>query len=96
MSHIPPRLTSHDCAQLSSSLPQWQLEGDVLVRALSFADFTSALAFVNRVAPLAEQLGHHPDVLLAWGRVELRLTTHDAGGLTHLDVALATAIDALP
>jgi 4a-hydroxytetrahydrobiopterin dehydratase len=96
MSHVPPRLTSHECAQLSTLLPLWQIDDDVLERRFTFADFNSALAFVNRLAPLADTLGHHPDVALAWGRVVVRLSTHDAGGLTSLDVALAHAIDALP
>lgn len=74
----------------------WQ-EADGLVKDLEFEDFGAAFAYVTRVALLAEQRGHHPDVLLhGWRHVRLTLKTHDAGGaVTGADRAMADAIDAL-
>jgi 4a-hydroxytetrahydrobiopterin dehydratase len=76
----------------------WKTEGDALVSDRHFADFATALAFVNAVAAVAEERNHHPDILLhGWNRVRLTLTTHDAGGtVTDADHALAAAIDGLP
>ena len=74
----------------------WTESDGALVRDLQFADFAEAMAFVNRVADLAEQRDHHPDILVhGWNKVRLTLTTHSAGGLTDADRALADAIDAL-
>jgi 4a-hydroxytetrahydrobiopterin dehydratase len=73
----------------------WQREGDELVKVAKRADFVGALAFVNAVGALAEDANHHPDIDIRWNTVTLRLTTHDAGGLTAKDVELARAIDAL-
>jgi 4a-hydroxytetrahydrobiopterin dehydratase len=67
-----------------------------IVRELKFADFASAVAFVNRVAELAEQANHHPDILIhGWNKVRLTLSTHSAGGLTNADFALAGRIETL-
>jgi 4a-hydroxytetrahydrobiopterin dehydratase len=76
----------------------WKTEGDALVQERKFADFAAALAYVNAVGAVAEERGHHPDILLhGWNRVRLTLSTHDAGGtVTDADHALAAAIDALP
>ncbi len=59
-------------------------------------DFAAALAYVNAVGALAEEMDHHPDIDIRWNTVTLRLTTHSEGGLTHLDLDLARLIDALP
>jgi 4a-hydroxytetrahydrobiopterin dehydratase len=76
----------------------WKTEGGALVQERKFADFAAALAYVNAVGAVAEERGHHPDILLhGWNRVRLTLSTHDAGGtVTDADHALAAAIDALP
>jgi 4a-hydroxytetrahydrobiopterin dehydratase len=82
--------------ELQRRLPQlegWSLEGGALVRRWTWRDFSEAFAFLTRVALLAERHDHHPDIHNVWNRVELRLTTHDAGGLTALDLALAGAIN---
>jgi 4a-hydroxytetrahydrobiopterin dehydratase len=71
------------------SLPNWQIESGALVRTFTFADFRAALAFVNRVGELAEAAAHHPDIDIRYNRVRLSLVTHDAGGLTEKDFALA-------
>lgn len=66
-----------------------------LEKELTFPDFASGLALVNRVGALAEDEGHHPDLLLAWGRVRITIYTHKAGGLTRSDFILAAKIDQL-
>ena len=75
----------------------WTLEeaGDheQLVKCFEFENFVDAVGFVNRLTPIAEAEGHHPDLLVAWGRVEVMLWTHAAGGLTENDFVLAARID---
>ena len=73
----------------------WEHVGDELVTTVELHDFAAALAFVNAVAAAAEAVDHHPDIDIRWNKVRLVLTTHSAGGLTVLDVALAAAIDRL-
>ena len=73
----------------------WERSGDAIRRTYTFPDFSSAVGFVVRVSMLAEKRDHHPDVELAWGRASLSWTTHDAGGLTSLDLELAAGSDAL-
>jgi|ERR1700722_9327625 len=79
--------------QLTDST-QWKIVNEHhIVRAFKFPDFKSALAFVNRIGELAEQQGHHPDLLLAWGKVEATIWTHAVDGLTESDFILAAKID---
>ena len=74
----------------------WEREGDEIVREWRFEDFAGAIAFVNRVAEVAEEVNHHPDILLhGWNKVKLSLTNHSAGGLTETDFAMAGRFDAL-
>jgi 4a-hydroxytetrahydrobiopterin dehydratase len=74
----------------------WREEGGRLVRDLGFGDFAEAMAFVNRVAAVAEEAGHHPDILVhGWNRVRLTLSTHAEGRLTQADRDLARRIDAV-
>jgi 4a-hydroxytetrahydrobiopterin dehydratase len=76
---------------------QWTREGDAIVRDLRFPDFAAAMAYVNRVAAVAEQANHHPDILVhGWNNVRLTLSTHDVGGLTRADVEMAGRIDDVP
>ncbi len=82
-------------ARALESLPGWQREGDALVREYRFKNFREAMAFVNRVAELAEEQRHHPDITIVYNRVRLALSTHEAGGITERDLALAQRIDAL-
>ncbi|WP_426956653.1 4a-hydroxytetrahydrobiopterin dehydratase [Muricoccus radiodurans] len=84
-------------SELSSLLPSWTpVEGrDAIRRRFRFADFNAAFGFMTRVALLAEKADHHPEWSNVWNRVEIVLTTHDAGGLSERDVALAAAIDSL-
>ena len=74
----------------------WRREGESIVREYKLADFASAIAFVNRIAELAELANHHPDILVhGWNKVRLQVSTHSEGGLTGADFALAAEIDGL-
>lgn len=70
-------------------------DGEALERSYRFKDFAEAFAFLTRVAAHAEAVDHHPEFTSVWNRVDFRLTSHDAGGVTQRDVALAEAIDEL-
>ena len=76
-------------------LPGWELRDGSLHRELDLADFRAAFAFMTRVAFEAEELNHHPNWSNVWNRVEIDLSTHDAGGITHLDLELARRISTL-
>ncbi|WP_164156335.1 4a-hydroxytetrahydrobiopterin dehydratase [Sandarakinorhabdus rubra] len=82
-------------AVLAAQLPDWQVDGEHLKRSFRFKDFSEAFGFMARVALLAEAQDHHPEWFNVWNRVDIALTTHDAGGLSVRDVKLARAIDAL-
>jgi 4a-hydroxytetrahydrobiopterin dehydratase len=71
----------------------WQIEKGALQKQFNFKDFTGAFAFMTRVAPVAEKLGHHPDWTNVYNRVTVRLSTHEAGALTDLDFQLASKMD---
>jgi len=75
----------------------WTLDesGKALVRSLKFKDFSEAFAFLTRVAMHAEKVDHHPEFTSVWNRVDFRLTSHDAGGVTERDTRLAEAINKL-
>lgn len=74
-------------------LAGWRRDGDALVRDLRFPSFMDAIRFIDRVAVVAEEADHHPELTNVYWNVGIRLTTHDAGGITERDVALARAID---
>jgi len=74
----------------------WRREGDEIVRDFKFDDFAGAIAFVNRVAGVAEEANHHPDILVhGWNKVRLSVTNHSQGGLTEADFTLAAKVDEL-
>ena len=74
----------------------WRQEDEALIRDCEFEDFVAAMAFVNRVADLAEEVNHHPDILVhGWNKVRLTLTTHSEGKVTDNDHAMAERIDSL-
>ena len=74
----------------------WEREGDEIVREWRFEDFAGAIAFVDRVAEVAEEANHHPDILVhGWNKVKLSLTNHSAGGLTAADFDMAGRLDRL-
>jgi len=89
------RLTPAERDAALADLPHWTLSEDDLAinRNLVFDDFAEAFGFMARVALVAEKADHHPEWFNVYNRVEIRLTTHDAGGLSSRDVALARAID---
>jgi len=82
-------------AALATELPDWTLDGEHLKRSFRFKDFNAAWGFMARVALLAEAQDHHPEWFNVYNRVDIALTTHDAGGLSARDMRLARAIDAL-
>lgn len=90
------RLSSDEVtARLKSLHNGWQQENSHLVREFKFDDFKSAFGFVAGITRLAENLNHHPDIELGWGRVKVSLTTHSDGGLSDRDFELASHIDDL-
>lgn len=85
-------------AQIKAALPtvpQWRRKAAVITRTFEFKDFVAAMKFVNAVAKAAEKAWHHPDIDIRWNKVTLALSTHDAGGLTEKDFALAAKFDLL-
>lgn len=76
-------------------LPDWAREGDSLVRTAQLPSFPAAIAVVDRVAELAENANHHPDIDIRWRTLTFRLSTHSAGGLTEKDFSLAAQIDSV-
>ncbi len=80
---------------LLKKLPEWDLENNTIVRVMEFDDYMEGIDFINAVAEIAEEAGHHPDVDIRWCTITLRLTSHDVGGLTELDIDVAKKIDTL-
>lgn len=91
-----PALKGDQLHSYSHQLPQWKVvEEHHITRLFTFPDFKQALDFVNRVGAVAEEQGHHPDLLLTWGKVEVTLWTHKVDGLTESDFIMAAKIDSL-
>lgn len=88
-----PLLSDSDIDHQLASLPKWRRSGKSITRSLTFNNFVDAFSFMTRVALLAEKANHHPDWSNVYNRVDIVLSTHDAGGLTQKDFDLATAID---
>jgi 4a-hydroxytetrahydrobiopterin dehydratase len=76
-------------------IPEWSFEEGSIVRNFMFGDFREAMSFVNSVAMVAERAGHHPDIDIRYNKVGLALSSHDAGGITEKDFALAKEIGAI-
>ena len=90
---VPP-LKGAALDSLKAQLPGWDvIEEHHLRKAFTFPDFQKALDFVNRAGAIAEEQGHHPDILLAWGKAEVTTYTHKINGLTESDFVLAAKID---
>lgn len=84
--------------ELNSALkkcPEWEIEKKYIVRVFEFEEFMDGIDFVNNVGEIAEEAQHHPDITIKHTRVALKLTTHDVGGVTELDIQLAQRIDNL-
>lgn len=96
---VPP-LTGKDLEAIHQQLPDpadWKVVNEHhLTRAYTFPNFKQALDFVNKVGAAAEEQGHHPDIVLKWGKVEIALWTHKIDGLTESDFIMAAKIDRLP
>lgn len=90
-----PLLSADERAHALKELPEWQLDGagKAISRSFTFKNFSEAFGFMSRVALKAESLKHHPEWRNVYNKVEITLTTHDAGGLTARDTELARAID---
>ncbi|MGO8997956.1 MAG: 4a-hydroxytetrahydrobiopterin dehydratase [Polyangiaceae bacterium] len=101
--HRPVKLDASAIEAFLSAHEGWARGGsgsvpppaDSIVRSYTFADFSAALGFVVRVGLAAEKMDHHPDIELGWGKARVRWSTHDAGGVTSLDLQLAEMTDAL-
>jgi 4a-hydroxytetrahydrobiopterin dehydratase len=89
------RLASAQIKDALKAVPGWKRKGSVISRTYAFKDFVVAMNFVNGVARAAEKACHHPDIDIRWNQVTLALTTHDAGGLTEKDFAMAARCDRL-
>ena len=92
---VPP-LKDEEITRLLSDVPGWQVvAAHHLLKMYTFPDFAQALKFVNGVGAIAEAEGHHPDLLLSWGKVEVKIWTHKINGLTESDFILAAKIEEL-
>lgn len=92
---MPRPLDADTLRERLAQLPAWRVDEGALRRDFAFADFSEAFAFLCRVALAAEKRDHHPDIANSYRNVTLRLSSHDAGGITERDLELAGAIDAL-
>jgi 4a-hydroxytetrahydrobiopterin dehydratase len=92
---VPP-VQGEELKKMLQHVPHWKAVTEHhILRTFTFPDFQKALDFVNRVGAVAEQQGHHPDILLGWGKAEITLWTHKVDGLTESDFIMAAKIDKL-
>ena len=89
------KLSQADIDQRMKTINGWTLQGDEIRKQYTFKDFVAAIAFVNRLAPIAEAADHHPDILINYKRVTLTYSTHSEGGLTEKDFVGAATADEL-
>lgn len=87
------KLEIEQIKQFLPAVPDWMLIGDSIVKEYKFKNFVEAMRFVNKVADIAEEEGHHPDFFISWNKVKLILSTHVAHGLTENDFILAAKIN---
>ena len=87
------KLTPQQIELALERITDWRLDSDAILRHFVFQDFSQAFAVMTRIALIAEKLGHHPEWRNVYNRLEIRLTTHDVGGLSELDFRMAKAID---
>jgi 4a-hydroxytetrahydrobiopterin dehydratase len=88
-------LSSDEIKKALANMPRWQFTGKTLSCELSLKDFAEAMVLVNRVAEIAEEMNHHPDITIQYNRVGFQLWSHDAGGVTSRDLKLAQRINEL-
>jgi 4a-hydroxytetrahydrobiopterin dehydratase len=87
------KLSAEEIQSNLAELEDWKADSDKLSKRFTFPNFAEALAFVNRAGEIAERMDHHPDINFGWGYAEFFITTHDRGGITDFDFALAKEID---
>ena len=90
-----PLLSEQEIERRLHALAGWERQGDALRREFKLRDFAGSVEFVNRIAPVAEEMNHHPELAISWNRVPVSLPTHPRGGITESDCALAEELDAL-
>ena len=89
------KLSDSEVQASLKTLPGWSLEGGAIVKTFKFGKFAEGIAFVQRVAQAADAMDHHPDIDIRYTKIRVALSTHDAGGITEMDVKLASRIEAL-
>lgn len=89
------KFNAEELLEKLSELDYWKVVDSKLLKRFNFANFAESLAFVNKVGEIAETHDHHPDIIFGWGYAEIYITTHDVGGITIKDIAVAKEIDAL-
>jgi 4a-hydroxytetrahydrobiopterin dehydratase len=89
------KLSDSEVQTSLQTLPGWSLEGGAIVKTYKFGKFADGIAFVQRVAQAADAMDHHPDIDIRYTRIRVALSTHDAGGITEMDVKLASRVEAL-
>ena len=89
------KLSADEISDKLGALAGWTSDNDHLVKKYEFENFVSALDFVNKVGAIAEDHDHHPDITFGWGYAEIKLTTHDTGGITDFDFAVAKETEAI-
>ncbi len=87
------KLSPDEILENLAEMEDWHAENDILSRKFKFENFAQALEFVNRVGEIAEKHDHHPDITFGWGYAEINLTTHDRGGITAFDFAVAKEVN---
>jgi 4a-hydroxytetrahydrobiopterin dehydratase len=92
MTKTTSALTATEIEDILKTNPEWKLQQGKLIREWTFKDFVEAMAFVNQIAEIAEKAGHHPDIDVRYNHVLLGLVSHDAGGVTTRDAAMASQI----
>ena len=92
---MPPKLSDLEIQRALGSLPGWARRGDVLTKTYAFASFADGISFVQRVARAADAADHHPDIDIRYTKIVCTLSSHDAGGITNRDLALASTIETL-
>lgn len=89
------KLDAEEILTALAEIEDWKAENNVLSKRFEFKNFAEALEFVNKVGEIAERHDHHPDIYFGWGYAEINLTTHDRGGITDFDFAVAKEIEVL-
>ena len=87
------KLAPEEILENLAGMEDWHADGDVLRKRFEFENFAASLEFVNRIGAIAERHDHHPDICFGWGYAEITLTTHDRGGITDFDFAVAREIN---